>query len=298
MKKLYYYLIIALFSVSSAVFAESLSLDSLEEIFCSYEPIDMHHHNQEAPDHSDLLKQHRLNHEKADKGSRPHIEPTSLFEATSINWAGYVAATNLATPVRSTVTDVSGAWTVPTLNSTPDTAYVAYWVGIDGYKSPSVEQIGTLSEWVNNRQVNWAWFEMYPNPSFQIIGFPVNTNDVIAAEVAYVGNNVFKMTLINYTRKVFVTIPTIYTTSKTASRLCAEWIAEAPSSVQGVLHLANFGKVIFTSCQATINGFQGPINSPRWQNVSLNMVTAQAAVKAVTSALINNDNFTVTWQHE
>jgi len=297
MKKLFFYLITMLFLTLRLAAEETLSLDSLEEIFCTYEPIEMSHHHKDSNE-SDLKKHHHFKRKKVDEGSRPLIEPTNLLEATSINWSGYVAATLLASPARGTVTNVSGSWTVPTLHPTPDNSFAAYWVGIDGFKSTTVEQIGTLSEWVNNRQVNWAWFEMYPNPSYQIVGFPAGPNDVLAGNVTYAGNNVFKMTLINYTKKVFVTIPTFYTTSRSAARLCAEWIAEAPSSSSGVLPLANFGKVVFTNCLATINGFTGPINSPRWQNTSLNMVTPQGILKAVTSPLINNENFTVTWEHE
>ena len=39
-----------------------------------------------------------------------------------------------------------------------------------------------------------------------------------------------------------------------------KWIVEAPSSNSGVLPLANFSSVTFTSAAATINGVTGPVD--------------------------------------
>jgi hypothetical protein len=39
----------------------------------------------------------------------------------------------------------------------------------------------------------------------------------------------------------------------------AEWIVEAPSTTTGVLPLADFGKVAFNSCSATLNYKRRPI---------------------------------------
>lgn len=64
---------------------------------------------------------------------------------TSTNWSGYAVETNLGSPQSNVVTDVKGTWVVPTVSGT-GTSYCAVWVGIDGYGSPSVEQIGTDSD--------------------------------------------------------------------------------------------------------------------------------------------------------
>ena len=41
----------------------------------------------------------------------------------------------------------------------------AFWVGLDGYSSTSVEQLGTDSDCVSGKPSYYAWYEMYPNPS-------------------------------------------------------------------------------------------------------------------------------------
>src|SRR5207249_3042592 len=60
---------------------------------------------------------------------------------------------------------------------------------------------------------------------------------------------------------------------------------EAPSSIGGVLPLANFGTVNFSNASATINGTTGAIDNPAWQNASINMVSKNGAVEAKTGAL-------------
>ena len=153
-----------------------------------------------------------------DNISHPHIpgpkigpkEPKKVNQ-TSTNWSGYVAASNINKPVKNTVTGVYGSWIVPNITASNNNTYSAIWVGIDGYNSPTVEQIGTGHDYVNGVKQHYAWFEMYPGPSYTIVGFPVNVGDLISAIVEYSGNNVFTMTLINNTQKVRTTIPTKYT---------------------------------------------------------------------------------------
>ena len=215
-----------------------------------------------------------------------------VFQGVSVNWCGYAAI-----PPVGTVSAVSGVWIVPTLSSSTINTYSSAWVGMDGYSNGTVEQIGTGHDWVNGAQDNYAWFEMFPNSMQEIIGFPVNNSDLIGAIVQYMGNNVFQLSLFNYTANVFTTIPTALTTSSTAQRTSAEWIAEAPSSSQGVLPLAHFGNILFGNCATVINGIYGPINSPYWFNDPIAM-KANNIYKAVPSQLMNNNSFYATWLHE
>jgi len=246
--------------------------------------------------------QPRIVHESADRHfTHPHIpfrQRTSLTESTSTNWAGYAALTNLTHPTAHTVSYVAGTWTVPTLSPLAGHTYCSMWVGVDGYDSNSVEQLGTEHDWVNGKQVNSAWFEMYPQYPYTINGFPANPGDSISASVVYQGNNIFVLTIINNTRKVYFVVPTSYTKSATAQRVSAEWVCEAPYSNQ-VLPLSNFGTVNFSNCVATINGVQGAINNSTWQADALTMVTSTGATKALVSGLSSNgENFSVTWKHQ
>lgn len=111
--------------------------------------------------------------------------------ASSYNWAGYAVT-------GSAVTSVSGQWTVPTTTS-PDptsttTYYAAYWVGIDGFGSSTVEQTGILAMASGTTTTYVAWFEFYPGPMYEIgttvhhhqfTPAPVQPGDVITASVTY-----------------------------------------------------------------------------------------------------------------
>lgn len=221
-----------------------------------------------------------------------------ILESSSLNWSGY--ATVPKTRITAgTVTAVTGSWTVPHLTATPDDAYSSIWVGIDGYSSNTVEQIGTEQDWINGSQQNYAWFEMYPAGSYMLVGFPVDVGDSITANVHYVGRNTFQLTIYNNTKRVYAVIPSSYTRSSNALRSSAEWIVEAPSDGSGVLPLANFVSATLTNCSATISNKTGPINYVLWKFDQLNMVTSGGTVKALTSNLVNSGKgFTVLWEHE
>lgn len=222
----------------------------------------------------------------------------SLQEATgsSTNWSGYVSVTNLTNPAVNSVSYVVGSWVVPTIKNTPQTKYSSIWVGIDGYSSGTVEQLGTEHDWNNGKQVNYAWFEMYPNYAYKINGFPVNIGDSMTASVQYIGTSTFKLSITNNTKKVTTTIPYSYTQSATAQRSSAEWIVEAPY-LNGILPLANFGIISFSNCTTTINGVTGAINDNHWQFVDVVMVSeVDGQPKATPSILTNNgQNFSVTF---
>ena len=118
----------------------------------------------------------------------------SLFEAahatsasvstTSTNWSGYAAETNLNAPASGSVSAVTGTWTVPTVTGS-GTAYSSVWVGIDGYSSSTVEQLGTEQDVVNGQAQYYAWYEMYPSNSVNITTLTVQPGNTISASVTY-----------------------------------------------------------------------------------------------------------------
>lgn len=222
-----------------------------------------------------------------------------LEESQSSNWSGYAALTDLAKPKVGSVTFVAGKWNVPKLKETKETAFSSIWVGIDGYGSPSVQQIGTEHDWQDGKQQDYAWFEMYPKGSYQIVGFPVQPDDLIGAEVKYQGNDTYKLTLFNHTQKVYTVVPSKYTKVKGTKRLSAEWVVEAPSDGTNILPLADFEKVGFTDCQATINGKTGAIENKRWKDDDIVMQTGGRTIKAKPTTLTNSgEDFAVSWNHE
>jgi hypothetical protein len=216
----------------------------------------------------------------------------SAVVSTSTNWSGYAVST-----AAGAVTDVAGKWVVPAVTGT-GTGYSSAWVGIDGFNSPTVEQIGTDSDVVNGVPQYYAWFEMYPSGSV-LVPLSIHAGDTISADVSYASGK-FTLSLTD------VTTGQSYTTTQAApgaQRSSAEWIMEAPSSFFGVLPLANFGKATFTGAKATVGGTTGPIDNTAWSGAHVNqidMVSYFGASEDTTSGLTDSgspatSSFTVTY---
>ena len=234
------------------------------------------------------------------------VKPRHLLQVVSAspNWSGYVAAVDLRNAVNYSVTKVSGSWTVPhVINAGIASTACSLWVGIDGYGSKSVEQLGTEHDWFNNQEIHYAWWEMFPLPSHEIVGFPVAPGDQISASVTYIPLNTFLpvnadlfiLQIFNITKRVYTIVPQV--TQSLMERMCAEWIVEAPW-LNVTLPLSDFGVAQMYNCTAVINGKEGAINDPSWQNDSVNMVDTNGVSKAVVSPLsADGKSFSVQWLH-
>lgn len=207
--------------------------------------------------------------------------------ATSTNWSGYAV-----TASKKAVSFVGGTWTVPAVQSCSSTnTYSSFWVGIDGFSSRSVEQLGTDSDCSSGVPTYYAWREMYPHPAYYINSITVHPGDQIYASVTFSGRNTFTL----YMKDITTGVSFSYSARSNADRSSAEWIVEAPYS-GGVLPLANFGTAYFTSNSATISGTTTYINGfPSASTYQINMVTSSGALKDTTSALSGNGDFSVSW---
>lgn len=226
-----------------------------------------------------------------DADSQTFAPRIRLKNGTSLNWAGYAIETNLSTPQNNAVSDVKGSWVVPSLTCTSTNTYSAAWVGIDGYSDNSVEQTGTEHDCINGKSSYYAWYEMYPKPSFRInFPVPLKAGDTISAEVQFI-NNKFTLTL-----KDVTTGQNFTTTQKSnALRQSAEWIMEAPWS-GSILPLANFGTMSFSGAQATLGSATGTISNSSWQNDAITMTNSSGTPKATPSGLSGDgSSFNVTW---
>jgi Peptidase A4 family len=216
----------------------------------------------------------------------------SSLLGNSINWSGYAIA---ASP--GPVTSVVGSWTVPAVTGGAGSTYSAQWVGIDGYTSPTVEQIGTESDVTNGVANYYAWYEMYPR-GYVTLPLTVHAGDVISAGVSY-GSGGFTLTLTDSTsgKPTFSTTQTM----SNADLSSAEWIVEAPSNNRGPLPLANFGTTSFSGAQATIAGTTGAIDSFSGSNQvnQIDMISSRSgATLDQTSGLTdsgNSSSFSVTF---
>jgi hypothetical protein len=235
-----------------------------------------------------------------ERESRKHLKNTTV---SSGNWCGFVASINLLNPVKYVVTKVAGSWKVPNIVASTGNTSCSLWVGIDGAGSSSVEQLGTEHDWSNGQESHYAWFEMFPNPSHEIVGFPVAVGDTISASVTYiplvgilpVANTLFILQISNDTQRKYSVIPIV--TTMVMDRLCAEWVVEAPWLNQ-TLPLSDFVTAYFSNCSAEMNGVMGSINNPAWSYEGMNMVANDGSPKAIVSALsVDGKSFSVQWDH-
>jgi hypothetical protein len=217
----------------------------------------------------------------------------------STNWSGYAVE-------GSSFTKALGSWTVPTVNcsKTPNT-YSSFWVGIDGWTSSTVEQNGTDSDCDGSSPSYYAWYEFYPNPSYEITSVSVSPGNHISASVTYSGSE-FTITLTNET-----TGKSYSKSSKVsgAKRSSAEWIAEAPCCTRsgGILPLSDFGTVYFgddytgvsstnDATDSSVSGAIGAFGSNVYESI---MVSTSGANEAVPSSLTSDGtSFSVVWDSE
>ena len=226
-----------------------------------------------------------------------HVTGISHNKVTSSNWGGYSVAD------ASKFTDIKASWKEPTAKSTTSSAeYAAFWVGIDGYSSNSVEQLGTDSDCHGvGKPSYYAWYEMYPASSVSISTskYPVKPGDTLTAEVMRSG--------LSYTLSITSSRGWSFSITKTGSSTLkdssAEWIAESPEicgSTCKLAKLADFGKVAFTNAEAAVGGSDMPISSFTADS-GPHEITCKAGstVRMSPSALSSSgDSFTMTWKHD
>jgi hypothetical protein len=214
---------------------------------------------------------------------------------TSSNWSGYAVT-------GSGFTSAHGSWIVPKVKcGTTPNSYSSHWVGIDGYSSGTVEQLGTDSDCSGTTPQYYAWFEFYPNPPRLISSITVHPGDVMSATVSQIGSQ-FKLKMTNHTISKTVSV----TRTWSAARTSAEFIVEAPSS-GSVLPLADFTSVslgedytnINDTNWATDSSVTGPISDFGANVQKITMQTSGGVNKAVPTKLTTDgSSFKVAWKHE
>lgn len=81
------------------------------------------------------------------------------------------------------VTDVHGTWMVPTAKSCSSAnGFSAFWVGIEGYGTSTVEQTGTPVDCSAVSALYSAWYEFYPAAPVTL-GWVVHPGDTMVGEV-------------------------------------------------------------------------------------------------------------------
>ena len=181
--------------------------------------------------------------------ARPSASTGTLNVIRSSNWSGY--ASHL--PRRGTFHSVSASWIQPRARcsrSAGKRQFAAFWAGLDGFNSKSVEQTGTDSDCNGTTPHYYGWFEMFPKAPV-LFKNPLQPGDHISASVTFSGTAKYTLVLTDTTRRW---THTIVRRNATFARSSAEVITEAPSSgaTGAVLPLANFGTVRYSLIR--ING--------------------------------------------
>jgi hypothetical protein len=206
---------------------------------------------------------------------------------SSSNWSGYA-------DVDETFSSVGGSWTEPSTSCTPTTSLAAFWVGIDGFSSGTVEQDGTLVECYSSHEYQFSWWEMYPTNDIQVVGESVASGDHITGTVVRSGNS-YKLTVTDSTHTA-----NSFSTTQSASgdaNSSAEWIAEAPCcSGSNVYPLSDFHTWSLSGATVSTTSGSGVISS--YPNYEITMTGSSGDTKAAPSALNSSGNgFSVTWEH-
>ncbi len=214
-----------------------------------------------------------------------HSQFKALTQVQSGNWSGYA-------DTGSGYSTVTGTWTEPTGTCTSATSLAAFWVGIDGFTSGTVEQDGTLIECFEGSAFYFTWWEMYPTNDIQVVGETLRPGDSISASVTRSGSS--------YTLKVTDSsrsgnnISTTQSCSSCANS-SAEWIAEAPSGSSGVEPLTNYHTWTLNSATVKAGSTSGVIST--FADDEITMVDSSGNVESQPGALSSGGNsFTTTFK--
>jgi hypothetical protein len=207
-------------------------------------------------------------------------------QVQSTNWSGYA-------DTGSGFSSVAGNWIEPSATCPRrGTQLAAFWVGIDGYSSSTVEQDGTLIECSRGTAYQFTWWEMYPSNAIQTVSSALAPGDSISASVVRSGTS-YTLTVTDRSHPA-ASFSTTQSCSNCANS-SAEWIAEAPSSNRGVEPLADFGTWTESGATVSAGSSSGVISSFPYDEIT--MVDSSGLVKAQPSPLNSSGNgFTVTWE--
>jgi hypothetical protein len=217
------------------------------------------------------------------------VSPTARLrgqsKVSSTNWSGYA-------DTGSSFSKVSASWTEPSASCGFSTQLAAFWVGIDGYSSDSVEQDGTLIECYLGTAYQYTWWEMYPTNDIQVVGETLAPGDAITSTVTRSGTN-YTLTVTDSTHSA-----NSFTETESCSSCAnssAEWIAEAPSGSTGVYPLADFKSWTASNASVTEGSTSGVISS--FTDDEITMIDSAGRTKALPGSLNSSGNsFSVAWE--
>ena len=239
-----------------------------------------------------LVKYLRHSHPQAMLVHARHARAVRNVTATgSFNWSGYADTATAA----QTFTKVSGAWTTPSVTCSAEDQITSDWVGLDGFNSSTVEQLGTISWCFQNKPVYFTWYEMFPAGTVEV-GTALKPGDKIAASVTRTGTS-YALKLTDSTtagNNISVTKTCALATCKDTS---AEWISERPSFSTGIVPQAHYNAFKVTSGAQTSSGKAGTIGSGPGVNAITMIDSTQTYNLNTVTALTGGNSFSTSWKN-
>src|SRR5262249_30543382 len=190
---------------------------------------------------------------------------------------------------------VSGNWTTPSVTCNAEDQIITNWIGLDGFNSNSVEQLGTISWCFQGKPVYFTWFEMFPGNVTEV-GKSLAPGDKIAASVTRSGTSyTLKLTDSTHPANSFTRTATCALTK--CLDTSAEWISERPSFSIGIVPQAHYNAFKITNGSQTSSGHTGTIGAGPGVN-ALTMVDATGTYNLNTvSTLTGGNSFSTTWKN-
>lgn len=210
----------------------------------------------------------------------PTTVPNHSWQKTAVdeNWAGYAVS-------GKDMTSVQAEWVQPKAEcSGLGQTATAFWVGLDGFHTKTVEQIGTSVQCSYGAASYSAWYEMYPDVSMNLPEI-VNPGDTMHAIIVYEGADSYRLTIEDKTAG--------WTWATTQygqyARSSAEIIAEAPTSgtTYQILPLTRFEDVSF---------WDSMVNGEPLSDVNRYRIVIGRGQDRTTTSALSGDGFTVTWK--
>ncbi len=215
----------------------------------------------------------------------------NVTASQSFNWSGY-ADTN---STHQAFTKVSGNWTTPSVTCNAEDQITSDWVGLDGFNSSTVEQLGTISWCFRKTPTYFTWYEMFPAGTVEV-GTTLKPGDKISASVTRTGTSyALKLTDSTHTgNNISVT-----KTCKLAACLdtSAEWVSERPSFSIGIVPQAHYNAFKITSGSVTANGKTTTIGAGPGVNAITMIDGTQGYNLNTVSALTGGNSFSTTWKN-
>jgi Peptidase A4 family len=238
-------------------------------------------------------------------GTRPPVYDPVRHVTVSYNtiWTGYaVTGTDF--------TYVQGSWIVTAVDctKTPNTDS-SEWVGIDGWSSNTVEQIGTDADCNGKNPYYYVWYEFYPLNTIVITDVPIAPGNKFSASVTYEGSNEYLVAITNETTGQGFSKEVEFKGadgSGVPPRNSAEWIEEMDGNELSDFGVDSFG-TLYTGIstgedEATDSSISGVITnfgSAVQESISTRNGKKGGKDTAVPSALASDGaSFTVTWKSE